>query len=91
MEMNIIENKASKLVFELDGAGHTFCNALKDALREDDSVNVATYNITHPLQGKPKFFLETKSGTKPKDALDAAIKNLKKKNSTFLKTFDSMK
>jgi len=90
MKLEILENKATRLVFELVGSTHTFCNALKDELRKDEKVTVATYNIAHPLHGKPKFFVETK-GEKPKEAIEKAIKGLKKKNSDFLKAFNSMK
>jgi DNA-directed RNA polymerase subunit L len=43
MKLTIIENKAQKLVFELEGADHTLCNVLKDELKKDDSV---TYQHT---------------------------------------------
>lgn len=89
MELIISENTATRLVFELDGAGHTFCNILKDELRNDAKVTIAVYDIAHPLQSKPRFIIETK-GCKPKDALENAIKSLKKKNSEFLKAFEKL-
>jgi DNA-directed RNA polymerase subunit L len=91
MKLAIIENKTQKLVFELEGADHTLCNALNDEMKKDESVSVTTYTISHPLVGKPKFFVETKKGKKPIDAVNEAISNLKKQNATFLKTFKSMK
>ena len=91
MEITIIENKAQKLVFELKGADHTFCNGLKDELRNNDAVTVSTYAISHPLVGKPKFFIETKKGEKPLNALNKAIDNLKKQNTAFLKNFKTLK
>ncbi|MFT4311269.1 MAG: DNA-directed RNA polymerase subunit L [Candidatus Woesearchaeota archaeon] len=86
MEIKVLENEKNKLVFELEGAGHTFCNALKDELRNDSDVKVATYTINHPLTGKPKFFVETIKGTVSK-ALDSGISRLKDKNKEFLKGF----
>jgi len=91
MKITIIENKAQKLVFELEGADHTFCNALKDELKNNEEVNVSTYSISHPLVGKPKFFIETKKGEKPINAINTAIDNIKKKNTAFLKAFKAMK
>lgn len=91
MEITITEDKASRLVFETNDLEHTFCNALKDELRADKEVTVATYNITHPLSGVTQFFLETAKGTAPRDALEKAIKGLKKKNNDFLKAFNAMK
>ena len=91
MEINVLENKKNKLVFELSGAGHTFCNALKEELRSNDSVSLTTYNISHPLVGRPKFFVETKGNEAPKKALEKAITGLKTKNTQFLKEYKSMK
>lgn len=91
MEITILENKAQKLVFELKGTDHTFCNALKDELRNNDAVTVSTYSISHPLVGKPKFTVETKKGEKPTDSINKAIDSLKKKNKEFLKHFKSLK
>ncbi len=91
MKITTIENKAQKLVFELEGADHTLCNAIKDELNNQDDVTVATYAIDHPQRGKPKFFIETKKGTKPKDALTKATESLKKKNAAFLKSFKTIK
>ena len=90
MNIIIIEDKANKLVFEIEGADHTFCNALKDELRNDDGIIVSAYNISHPLVGKPKFFIEAKKGVKTKEALVKAVDELKKKNSAFLKAFKSL-
>jgi len=90
MKIEVIENTNKKLVFELEGADHTFCNALKDELRNDSGVVVSAYNISHPLVGKPKFFLETKGET-PKEALEKALSELKKKNNAFAKAFENLK
>lgn len=91
MEITITENKTQKLVFELKGTDHTFCNALKDELRNDENVTVSTYSISHPLVGQPKFIIETKKGTKAKDSVEKAIERLKKKNAAFLKSFKTTK
>ncbi|MGV8162511.1 MAG: DNA-directed RNA polymerase subunit L [Candidatus Nanoarchaeia archaeon] len=90
MKIDVIESSAKKLVFELEGVDHTFCNALKEQLREDETVSISAYNISHPLVGKPRFFLETK-GASPKEALDKAVSELKKKNNAFAKAFDNLK
>ncbi|MCF7872180.1 DNA-directed RNA polymerase subunit L [Candidatus Woesearchaeota archaeon] len=91
MEIKVVEDKANRFVFEIEGLGHTFCNALKDELRNDSSVTVAAYNITHPLSGVTKFFVETEKSSKPRDVLDNALKALKKHNNDFLKAFKAMK
>jgi DNA-directed RNA polymerase subunit L len=84
MEINVLEDKKKRLVFELKGEGHTLCNVLRDELWNDKSVKVSAYNIAHPLVGIPKFIIET-DGKAPKKALKDAIARLKKKNSDLLK------
>lgn len=91
MKIDVLESKANRLVMTLEGLDHTFCNALKDELLLDETVDVATYAMEHPLTKKPKFIIETKRGTAPKDALDKAIKGVKSKNNAFAKAFSAMK
>ena len=85
MELKILENKKSRMVFELKGEDHTFCNALKEELLKNKNIDIATYAITHPLVRIPKFIIETKGSETPKEALNFAIISLKKKNADFLK------
>lgn len=84
MEFKVLEESKTKLVFELTGETHTFCNALKSELQAVKGVNIATYRIKHPLIGIPKFLIETK-GVEPRSALKEALKNLKKKANEFKK------
>ena len=86
MEINVLEKKKNKLVFEIKGESHGFCNALKDSLWNDKDVHVVGYNIEHPQVGIPKFILETK-GKEPSAVLAKGIKRLKKENDAFLKAF----
>ncbi len=84
MELNIIEETKTKLVFELKCETHTFCNALKKELNSLKNVKIATYSIDHPLTGVPKFLIET-SKSEPKKALKEALTNLRKKAEEFKK------
>ncbi|PIZ50939.1 DNA-directed RNA polymerase subunit L [Candidatus Woesearchaeota archaeon CG_4_10_14_0_2_um_filter_33_13] len=84
MEFNIIEETKNKLVFELKGENHTFCNALRKELENIKGVEIAVYKIPHPLVGIPKFQIETK-GIDSKKALKDALKALKKKAEDFQK------
>ena len=91
MEINILEDKKARLVFELKGEGHTLCNALREELWNDKAVTVSAYNISHPIVGVPKFIIETDGKEEPKKALKAAIKRLKKKNSEIAATTKVLK
>ncbi len=88
MELIILEQKKHRIVFELKGADHTFCNALKQELWNDEAVKVAAYNIAHHLVGHPKFIVESTGDVK--EALLGASSRLQKRNKDFGTAFDKL-
>ncbi|MBD3259176.1 DNA-directed RNA polymerase subunit L [Candidatus Woesearchaeota archaeon] len=86
MELNVVESAKNKLVIELKGEDHTFCNILVKELQKDSNVKTAAYTIEHPLRRIPRVFIETASGS-PKDALVKATANLIKDAGKFEKEF----
>ena len=75
MELNILEESPKRVVVEVKGADHTLCNPIKTELWKNKQVKLATYSISHPLIGVPKFIVETDGTLKPRKALaDAAAK-----------------
>ncbi|OVE75002.1 DNA-directed RNA polymerase subunit L [archaeon D22] len=88
MEMNILEESKGKLMFELVGENHTLCNALREELFNDKDVEVASYNIKHPLTSSPRFIIEAKD---PKKSIKEALKRLKATNDEFVKAFAKAK
>ena len=83
MKFKVSEEGKNKLVFQLEGETHTFCNLLKKELQSLDGVEVAVYKIDHPLVGVPQFLLQTK-GIAPREALKKALAQMKKKADKFL-------
>ncbi len=84
MEFAVLEESKNKIVFQLKGETHTFCNVLKYELQQVKGVTIATYKIDHPLVGVPQFLIETK-GIEPRKALKEALKSLKKQAQEFEK------
>lgn len=84
MELNVLEETKTRIVFELKGETHTFCNALKEELQKVKGVTLASYKISHPLVGVPEFILETKD-LEPRKAVKSALAALKKKTQDFQK------
>jgi DNA-directed RNA polymerase subunit L len=84
MKFNVLEETKTKLVFELKGETHTFCNALKKELQDHKDVKVASYRIEHPLVGIPTFLIETKTA-EPRKLLKQALSSLKKQAEEFKK------
>jgi len=84
MEFTVVEETKTKMVFQLKGETHTFCNLLKDELLNTKSVVTAAYRVDHPLTGIPQFLVETK-GAEPRKALKEALASIKKKAEAFRK------
>ena len=82
MEIKVLEESKTKMVFELAGSDHTLCNALAKELYTDDKVKAASYAIKHPSIGIPHMVVET-SGKSPRDALVDAAKRLQKNCEKF--------
>jgi len=78
MELKIIEQDGGLLKFEVVGEGHTLCNALRKELWNDKNVNVAGYNLAHPLIGNPVFAIDCKGD--PKKVLMSCVDRLRKNN-----------
>ena len=87
MEVKVLEEKKNKLILEIKGEGHAFCNALKKELWNDSHVKAAAYKIAHPLVGIPKMIVETDGKETPKKALTEAAKRLSKEIDKFKTAF----
>ncbi|MBI2138895.1 hypothetical protein HYU13_04855 [Candidatus Woesearchaeota archaeon] len=76
MEINVIEEKKDKIVFEVnEGVG--FLNAVKAEMWNDKDVKAATIFVKHPLVGRPRMTVE---GDDPRKAIASACQRLKKAN-----------
>ena len=91
MELKVHEHTKKRMVFDLVGADHTFCNALKKELWKDSAVRAAAYRVEHPLIGIPRFIVETNGQKDTKAVLRAAANRLKKHNKDFLSLFKKAK
>ena len=88
MDIQIIEKTKNKLLFELKGFDHTFCNLLKDELWNDSDVKVSAYKKEHPLVASPVFIVETNKGS-ALDSVFSAIKRIESTNKKFLSALNS--
>ena len=91
MQLNVLEDKKGRLIFEINGMGHTFLNLLKTELWNDSHIKVATYAIKHSEASNPKFILETDGDESPKSALTSAVTRLKKQSEHFKKELASFR
>jgi DNA-directed RNA polymerase subunit L len=90
MEVKILEEKKSRLVFNIEGDGSTIANMLKKELWNDEHVKAAGFNVEHPLINIPTFVVET-DGADPKKTVSAAIKRMTKSVEKFRDEAKSLK
>ena len=90
MEIKILKEKKDTIKFEIIGEDHTLCNVLRTELWNDKSIEVAGYNIDHPLVSEPVMIVETSKGD-PKKALLSAVARIKKKNKELSSEFKNLK
>lgn len=88
MKVRILKKTKNELKIEIDGEGHTFCNAIQKALLKDERVELAGYNIEHPLSSSPTIFLRTKRASNSKTVLENAVKTVQEDSDAFRKALN---
>ncbi|MEM0313089.1 MAG: DNA-directed RNA polymerase subunit L [Candidatus Bathyarchaeia archaeon] len=83
MKIKVLKRTENELKIEVEGAGHTLCNLLQKKLLENENVDVAGYDIPHPLTSNPIIYVRTKSNLKPEDALLDAVVRAQEMNKEF--------
>ncbi len=78
MKFKKIREKDNEIEFVLEGEDHTFSQLLLKHLLENKNVEIAEYNIPHPLTGKPTFYVKVKGKKKPMTVLAEAADSIKK-------------
>ncbi|MEM2098531.1 MAG: DNA-directed RNA polymerase subunit L [Candidatus Bathyarchaeia archaeon] len=85
MKIKVLKKTENELRIEVEGAGHGLCNLLQKCLLEDNRVDVAGYDVPHPLVSNPIIYVRTKDAANPISVLmDAAVK-ARESNDTFSK------
>jgi len=88
LKINVLKKTKNELKIEIEGEGHTFCNLLQHALLEDKFVEMAGYDIPHPLVGKPIFQVKIREGRSPERAILKAVERIGQDSNEFLKEFE---
>ncbi len=88
MKIKILKRAENELKFEIEGEGHTLCNLLEKTILEDEDIDMAAYNIPHPLTSNPIMYIRTKGGRKPEDAIKEAIKKIIDIDEEFMLEFN---
>jgi DNA-directed RNA polymerase subunit L len=85
LKVKVLKKEDNELKIEIEGAGHGLCNLLQKKLLEDEKVDLAGYDVPHPLASSPVVYVRMKGKAKPEDALIKAADNAREMNSAFSK------
>ena len=88
MKVKVLKKTTNELKIEVEGAGHGLCNLLQKKLLEDKKVELAGYDVPHPLASNPVIYVRTKGAAKPQDALIAAAEKAREVNAAFSKALE---
>jgi DNA-directed RNA polymerase subunit L len=87
MEIKTLKRTSNELRIEVEGVGHTLCNLLQKRLVEDENVDLAGYDVPHPLASSSIIYVRTKGNVSPEKALMVAVKKVHEMNKEFSKEF----
>ena len=85
MKVKVLKKAANELKIEVEGVGHGLCNLLQKKLLEDEEVDLAGYDVPHPLASSPVIYVRVKGAAKPEDALIKAADKAREANKAFSK------
>jgi DNA-directed RNA polymerase subunit L len=88
LKVKVLKRTGNELKIEIEGAGHGFCNLLQKKLLEDKSVDMAGYDVPHPLASNPVIYVRMKGNAKPEEALKKAAEKAREANEAFSKELE---
>ncbi|MGD0159562.1 MAG: DNA-directed RNA polymerase subunit L [Candidatus Bathyarchaeia archaeon] len=85
MKVNVLKKTSNELRIEIEGTGHTVCNVLQKKILEQKGVDLAGYDIPHPLTPNAIIYVRTKGTVKPEQVLRDALESARGMNKEFSK------
>ena len=86
MRVKVLKRTSNEFKIEVEEEGHTFCNVLQKALLEDDTIEMAGYDVPHLLVDSAIVYVHTKGKRKPKAAVKEATKKILSQSKEFRKS-----
>lgn len=83
MKVKVLKKTPNELKIEVEGAGHTICNLLQRKILEEEQVDLAGYDIPHPLASSSIVYVRTEDDVKPETVLKNAIGKARQMSKEF--------
>lgn len=88
MKVKVLKKTENELKLEVEGAEQGLCNLLQKKLLEDERVDLAGYDVPHPLASNPVIYVRTKGNLPPETALISAAEKTREMNEDFRKALE---
>jgi len=85
MKVNLQKKTTNEMKIEIEETGHTVCNLLQKKILEEKNVDMAGYDILHPMTPNAVIYVRTKGSAKPEQILRNALGNSLEMNKEFSK------
>jgi DNA-directed RNA polymerase subunit L len=87
MKIKVLKDTANELKLEIEGEGHSLLNLLQKTILEDDSIEMAGYDVPHPLIDRAILYVHTKGKKSPETVVKEATKKVTSLSKEFQKSF----
>ncbi len=84
----MLKRTSDELRLEVEGVGHTLCNLLQKRIMEETGVDMAGYDIPHPMGSSAILYVRAKGKTKPEEIFKQAANRARELNKEFGKELD---
>jgi DNA-directed RNA polymerase subunit L len=88
MKINVLKKTENELKIEIQGADHGICNLLQKKILQDKNVDLAGYDVPHPLASSPIIYIRMKGKAKAEATLINAAKKAFADNELFGKELE---
>ena len=87
MKIKILKETDDELKLEVEGEGHSLLNLLQKTILEDNNIEMAGYDVPHPLIDRAILYVHTKGKKSPETVLNEAAKKVSSLSKEFQKSF----
>lgn len=88
MKVKVLKKTSDEFKIEVEGVGHTLCNLLQKRILEEENVDLAGYDVPHPMSSSAIVYVRTKGKAKPEEILKQAAERARDLNKEFGKEFE---
>lgn len=87
MKIKVLKETANELKLEVEGEGHALLNLLQKTILEDENIEMAGYDVPHPLIDSAILYVHTKGKKSPTPIIKEATKKVIALSKEFQKSF----